>query len=289
MAWARRCDHGQVNGEAAAGDPISRQQLVADLQALGVRRGGDLLIHCSLRPIGPVDGGGATLLQALIDVAGPHATLVVPTHTTLNSLTSRAHRAAVARLDEDELARYIADMPGFDPARSPSEGMGALAEQVRTSPSAERSHHPITSFSALGPHARDCTSVHDLNCHLGDRSPLGWLYAADASILLLGVGYTVCTAFHLAEYHLPWAPPIQLYHCFTAEEGERVTREFAAPALDDSDFGQLGAELEAADPDGLRKGEVGSGTGRLVPFRAAVDFGVSWLTDHRPQSYHMQP
>jgi len=283
MACIRRCDHGRVNGEAAPGDPISRQQLVADLQALGVGRGGDFLIHCSLRRIGPVDGGAATLLEALIEVAGPQSTLVVPTHTTLNSLTSRAHRAAVAGFDEDELARYIADMPGFDPAWTPSEGMGALAEQVRTSPSAERSHHPITSFSALGLRARDCTSVHELDCHLGDQSPLGWLYAADAAILLLGVEYTACTAFHLAEYHLPWVPPVQLYHCFTAEEGERVTREFPAPALDDSDFGQLGAALEAAAADGLRVGDVGSGTGRLVSLRAAVDFGVSWLTAHRPQ------
>jgi len=289
MAWTRRCDHGRVNGEAVPGDPISRQQLVADLRALGVRPGGDLLIHCSLRLIGPVDGGAATLLQALIDVAGAQATLVVPTHTTLNSLTSRAHRAAVAGLDQDELARYIADMPGFDPARTPSEGMGALAEQVRTSPAAERSHHPITSFSALGRRARDCTSVHHLNCHLGDRSPLGWLYAADASILLLGVGYTVCTAFHLAEYHLPWVPPLQRYHCFTAEGGERVPCEFTAPVLDDFDFGQLGDTLEAADPDWLRKGNVGSGTGRLVSLQAAVDFGVGWLTDHRPRSHHMQP
>ena len=82
---------------------------------------------------------------------------------------------------------------------------------------------------------------------------------------------------------------MQLYHCFTAEEGERVTREFAAPELDDSDFGQLGAALEAAAPDWLRKGDVGSGTGRLLSLRAAVDFGVNWLTAHRPRSYHMQP
>jgi aminoglycoside 3-N-acetyltransferase len=278
-----------VNGEAAPCAPINREQLVADLRALGVRRGEDLLIHCSLRLIGPVDGGAATLLAALIDVAGPQATLVVPTHTTLNSLTSRAHRAAVAGRDDDELARYIADMPGFDRDRTPSQGMGALAEQLRTSPSAVRSHHPITSFSALGRRARDCTSIHDLDSHLGDRSPLGWLYAADAAILLLGVEYTACTAFHLAEYHLPWPPPVQLYHCFSAAGGNRDKREFTAPALDDSDFGQLGTDLEAAAPDGLRVGNVGSGTGRLVPVRAAVDFGVEWLTCHRRPPYRMQP
>ena len=206
---------------------------------------------------------------------------MVPAQTTLNSLTSRDFHAAVAGLDEDERARYVADMPGFDPARTPSHGMGAFAEYLRTRPSAVRSRHPQASFAALGPQARACTSVHDLDCHLGDRSPLGWLYAADAAVLLLGVGYTACTAFHLAEYRLPWMPPVQVYHCFTAGEGGRVKREFTAPALDDSDFARLGAALEAVSPGCLRQGRVGSGTGRVVPLRAAVDFGVSWLTIHR--------
>jgi aminoglycoside 3-N-acetyltransferase len=281
-----------VAGEATPGrppgTPASREQLAADLRSLGLRRGQDILIHCSLRRIGPVKGGAATLLDALLDVTGPRTTLVVPAQTTLNSLTSREFRGAVAGLDEDERARYVAAMPGFDPARTPSHKMGAFAEYLRTRPAAVRSRHPQASFAALGPRARACMSVHDLDCHLGDRSPLGWLYAADAAVLLLGAGYTACTAFHLAEYRLPWAPPSQLYHCFTAgEAGEnagesgRGTREFTAPALDDSDFARLGAALDAITPAISRQGRVGSGTGRVMPLPAAVDFGVSWLTIQR--------
>ena len=62
-----------------------------------------------------MDGGGATLLGAIQDVAGPAATLVVPAQTAWNSLTSRAFRAATAGLDPDGYARYVAAMPGFDP------------------------------------------------------------------------------------------------------------------------------------------------------------------------------
>jgi aminoglycoside 3-N-acetyltransferase len=228
-------------------------------------------------------------LDALLDVAGPEATLVVPAYTALNSLTSRDFYAAVAGLNEEERARFVAAMPGFDPARMPSNGMGAFAEYLRTHPSALRSDHPQASFAALGPRARACTAVHDLACHLGDRSPLGWLYTADAAVLLLGVGYSVCTAFHLAEYRLPWLPPVQEYHCFTAEQGRRVEREFTAVVLDDSDFERLGAALEGITPAALRQGRVGSGTGRMVPLRAAVDFGVSWLTIHRRQSRPEKP
>ena len=264
---------------------ISRDQLVADLRSLGLHRGQDLLIHCSLRRTGPVDGGATALLTAIRDVAGPRATLVVSTQTAGNSFSSAAFRAATADLNPERYAAYVAAMPGFDPASTPSTGMGAFAEYVRTRPSARRSSHPQSSFAAIGLRARACTCVHDLECHLGDRSPLGWLYTAGAAILLLGVGYSVCTAFHLAEYRLPGKPPLRSYRCFVSEDGKRAERDFTDIDLDDSDFALLGADLEAAAGSdgsaGLRRGLVGAAECRLVPMRLAVDFARSWLIAHR--------
>jgi aminoglycoside 3-N-acetyltransferase len=232
-----------------------------------------------MRRVGPVEGDAATLLGAIREVAGPAATLVVPTQTALNSLSSRAFLADTAGLGPAQRARYIADMPGFDPATTPSTGMGALAEYVRTRPAAARSSHPQVSFAALGPAAAACTSVHDLDCHLGERSPLGWLYQADAAILLLGVGYSACTAFHLAEYRRPGTPPLRRYHCFTGSGETRTAREFTDIDLDDSDFKVLGAALDTtAIP---RHGQVGAARCRLLPLRQAVDFAWAWLTDHR--------
>jgi len=179
-------------------------------------------------------------------------------------------------------------MPGFDPASTPSTGMGAFAEYLRTRPSASRSRHPQVSFAAIGPAAGVCTSVHDLDCHLGERSPLGWLYGADAAILLLGVGYSACTAFHLAEYRLPGEPPRRSYRCFTAEGEIRVEREFTDIDLDDSDFELLGSELESAaglnNTSGPRRGRVGAAACKLISLRLAVDFACSWLTAHRGRS-----
>jgi aminoglycoside 3-N-acetyltransferase len=256
-------------------------QLAADLRSLGLRRAQNVLIHCSLRQLGRIDGGPGTLLGAVLDVVGPQATVVVPTQTTLNSLTSNAFLAATAGLDAHDRDRFVAAMPGFDPASTPSTGMGAFAEYVRTHPSARRSSHPQASFAAIGRRARECTAVHDLDCHLGARSPLGWLYAADAAILLLGVGYSACTAFHLAEYRLPEPRPLRSYRCFTTQGGVRLEHEFTDVDLDDRDFEALGAELEAAAPSAVRRGRVGSAAGRLVAFRAAVDFACSWLATHR--------
>jgi aminoglycoside 3-N-acetyltransferase len=269
----------------AAGGPASREQLAADLRSLGLRPGQDLLIHCSLRRVGQVDGGAATLLAAIQDVAGPAATLVVPAQTAGNSLTSRAFRAATAGLDPDGYARYVAAMPGFDPASTPSAGMGAFAEHVRTRPRARRSAHPQSSFAALGPSAAAAMAVHDLDCHLGERSPLRWLYDAGAAILLIGVGYSACTAFHLAEYRLSGVLPTQEYHCFSVSGQTRAAHQFTDICLDDSDFALIGIALDAVTwPDSgaaVRRGHVGMAACTLLPMSAAVDFARSWMESHR--------
>ena len=90
-------------------------------------------------------------------------------------------------------------MLAFDPEATPTSA-GAVAEALRTTPGAERSDHPQSSFAAVGHDARELMAGHRLNCHLGEDSPLAKLYERDASILLLGVEYLSCTAFHLAEY-----------------------------------------------------------------------------------------
>ena len=61
---------------------IARDQLAADLRSLGLRRGQDLLIHCSLRQVGRIDGGAAALLDVLRDVAGPGVGLLPPASGT---------------------------------------------------------------------------------------------------------------------------------------------------------------------------------------------------------------
>ncbi len=248
--------------------------LQAQLVALGVLPGQDLLVHCSMRRVGPVDGGPAALLAALRTVIGPSATLVLPAQTAGNSLSSKTFLAATEGLSQAQLAQFVAGMPGFDPATTPSSGMGAFAEYLRTRPGANRSAHPQTSFAALGSRAAECTARHDIDCHLGERSPLGWLRRSGAAALMLGVGYAKCTAFHLAEYRLGGTPARCEYRCYTSEQGTRKEHVFTDLDLDDGDFAELGARADG-EPF-VRRGLVGAADCRLLPIRAAVDFAVSW-------------
>ncbi|MEU1590044.1 AAC(3) family N-acetyltransferase [Micromonospora sp. NPDC005710] len=253
-------------------------RLADDLRALGVRPGVCLLVHCGLRRVGRLERGPATLAGALRYVLGPAGTLLVPTHNDGNSTTSRAHLAAIAGMDQAQRGRYEAALPGWDRRTTPSQRMGVLAEYVRCTPGAVRSDHPQTSFAALGPRARQLTDDHDLACHLGERSPVGGLYAADGQILLLGLGYEACTALHLAEYRLP-EPPTRDYHCFRLVDGLRVPLHFRGLDLDDRDFPTVGAALDETPV--VRRGRVGRADARLLPARAAVDFATTWFAANR--------
>lgn len=250
--------------------------MTVDLTDLDIPAG-DLLVHVSMRALGPLPGGPHALFTALRVAAGPAATIVVPAQTAHNSTSSPAFRAATTGMSAAERRAYIATMPGFTPD-TPSQGCGAFAEHVRLLPGAVRSTHPQTSFAAAGPRAADLMSVHDLDCHLGDRSPLGPLYRDGAHALMIGCGWTRCTALHLAEARVP-RPRHRRYRCFVERAGRRVTEEFLGIDHDDTDFPLLGAALEDAGIP--RLGQIGRATVLIVPIRPAVDFAVRWLTENR--------
>jgi aminoglycoside 3-N-acetyltransferase len=257
--------------------PLGVDGLALELARL-LPAGRDVLVHSSLRRIGRLDGGPGTLLAALRRVIGTDGTVVVPAQTPDNSTTSPAFRWAVQGFDTAERAAYVARMPGFDRASTPSFGVGTFAEHVRTAPEAVRSAHPQTSFAAVGPRAMALTATHDLGSHLGGRSPLAALYRRDAMVLLLGVGYEACTAFHLAEYGNLNAP-VRNYHCFVADGGLRREQVFPAVDLNDHDFTELGAAFEQGNP--VTVGRVGQTTARAFPIRTAVDFAIRWMAEHR--------
>lgn len=272
---------------------LTEEDLTADLRRLGVgagagtgggtRAGTSLLVHASLRSVGAVHGGSRTVLRALRNAVGPSGTLVVPTFTEGNSLTSRTHIARTAGLTPSQALAYRELMDPFDAAVTPSEGMGRLAEEVRLTPGALRSRHPTTSFAALGPGAAAITAGHAPDCLLGEASPLARLYEAGGYVLLLGVGFAVCSAFHLAEYRLP-APVRRHYDCKVATVDGSCWQGFSDVDLDDRDFAALGGRLEAGTGGGrplVARGRVGHAEARLLPLVPAVDAAVGWLSGRR--------
>jgi aminoglycoside 3-N-acetyltransferase len=117
------------------------------------------------------------LIAALRSAIGPEGTLVMPSMS-----------------DDD-------DHP-FDRKRTPSLGMGIVAETFWKMPGVLRSDSPH-AFAAAGPRAAEITAPHPLDVPHGLDSPVGRVYEADGQVLLLGVGHDANTTIHLGETIAP--------------------------------------------------------------------------------------
>lgn len=257
-------------------NPVTGQQIVADLRDLGVPAGATVMVHTSLRSLGWVIGGGQAVLAALREAVGATGTLVMPT---------QSWQLCDPALLQEAPARWwptIRDhLPCYDPARTPSQTMGAVAELFRTTPGALRSAHPHRSVTAAGPQAGRVTARHPLNSPAGEESPLGALVALDAWILLLGVTAAKITALHLAEHRASYPGKRTISNgVATLVDGERQWVTWDELDVHDHDFVDV-ADAFAADTGLVRTHRVGEAEARLIPMRPLVEYAANWFTAHR--------
>ena len=250
---------------AATPSPRTRTTLAADLRHLGLAQGATVLVHCSLSALGWVSGGAVAVVEALRDALGPAGTLVMPAQSA--DLTDPGTwRSPAVPLAWQQPVRD--SLPAYDPRTTPSRGMGAVAELFRTWPGVRRSSHPVFSFAALGPQADRITREQPLEDPFGEASPLGCLDYVGADILLLGVGFDRCTAFHLAERRAwPDRTPVREGSPVLVN-GERRWMRYTVPPLDPGPFPAAGAFL--ADAGICRTGLVGSASSYLFPVGPAL-------------------
>jgi aminoglycoside 3-N-acetyltransferase len=257
---------------AATPTPRTRITLGEDFRTLGVQEGGVLLVHSSLSALGWVCGGAITVIDALLDVLGPQGTLVMPAHS---SDLSDPEKWCAPAVPVAWLNTIRETMPAFDPFRTPTRGMGAIPELFRMWPHAKRSSHPTSSFAALGPEARQITEAHALEQPLGEASPLARLYDLDASILLLGVSFDRCTAFHLAEHRAFPEATLEIEGSPVMEDGARHWKSYYVPPYDTEFFENIGEQLST---QGLVTiGQAGSAACCYMGVRQVVDFATAYL------------
>jgi len=153
---------------------LDRSRLVHELRALGVPRAATVMVHASLKKLGPVAGGADAVLDAIVETLGPEGTLVMNLGAP------------------DDVA--------FDAALTPADpSVGVLAEVLRRRSGAQVNDHVAARFAALGPRASALLEPTPHDDYYGPGSPLA-RFAEDGLVLRLGADVDTITLTHYAEY-----------------------------------------------------------------------------------------
>lgn len=250
--------------------PVTRSELVADLQRLGLRPG-TAMVHASLSALGWVVGGSQTVVEAMLACLGPHGTLCA-------QASWEDIPFGHAGWPERWRAAYEAELPPFDAtlsAAAPYEGR--LAERIRTWPGAHRSAHPGTGIAAVGARAAALTADHRLDDSFGAGTPYARLVDERAQIVLLGVPLRTLSLLHHAEAIARAPQRRTTYRLPIAGRGWVELGEidvwggvFPDAPLDAIAAAALDAGIGAA-------GHVGEAAAHLFPAAELTAFAVTWL------------
>jgi aminoglycoside N3'-acetyltransferase len=259
-------------------------ELVQDLRALGVRPGDRLMVHASLRWIGPVVGRAAGIVAAIDAALGPQG-------TWLMVYGAQDAHAWVNERPEHERAGLLVDAEPFDALSTPVlPEVGVLAEVMRTTPGTVVNDNPEGRFGARGALAHAWLDEHPWDDYYGPGSALDRLVASGGQVLRMGADPDTVTVLHHAEYlaDVPDTRRVRRHRLVATPDGPRIV---VVECLDDEDgivpddrqptedyFAVILREFLASHPHAT--GRVGGAEAELLDAGALVRFGAAWMTEH---------
>jgi aminoglycoside 3-N-acetyltransferase len=252
----------------------TRRSLMEQLRALGIAPGDTVMVHASVRAVGPVAGGPDQIHLAIKDAIGENGTLLMyascPEH--YDEVGRGIHAPAVE-------AELLEKLPAFDArtARSARDN-GALVELLRTYPESRVNDH-VARCVAWGRQGARLFADRPWDFALGAGSALERFRGLDGKILMLGSDHDAVTFLHYAEHvgDFPGRRVVR-YQVPVLVDGQRVWRWIAE--VDTSDGGahahwpeRLFAKIVDGHlrATGNRGGRVGDAPSWLVNARALHD------------------
>ncbi len=256
-------------------------QLCDEMRRLGVTPGQVLMVHASLRRVGPVEGDAAGLIAAIDAAVGRDG-------TWLMVLGARDDWSWVNERSDDAREALLADAEPFDALATPAqEDVGRLAEIFRTTPGTVVSDHPEGRFGARGRRAAEFMADVPWHDYYGPGSPLERVVEDGGSVLRLGADTNTVTLLHYAEYlalvpnkrrvrrhrrvHGPHGPEVRVVECLDDSEG-------IVDWPGEDYFSSILTDYMAARR--VTRGLIGGATSEYLDARDLVEFGARWMTAH---------
>ncbi|MHB9134027.1 MAG: AAC(3) family N-acetyltransferase [Armatimonadota bacterium] len=237
---------------------LTQSNLTTAFRSLGLQEGDTVLVHSSLRKLGPVENGADGVIDALLAAVGPAGTVAVPTHTwgTVN-----------------------ARQPVFHQLYSPSI-VGTLTNIFRQRPEAVRGLHPTHSVAAIGVRAAEFVSRHEQdNTPCSRRSPYGKLVTWGGKILFIGVNLECCTFFHGCEEwaDCPWVFTKEPEFLYSITAAGKVIPVPSYRHAHDNPRCYPALETPLLDACAMVIGNIGDCPLRLLDARKVADYVISAL------------
>lgn len=273
--------------KAADGTAMTRAHLAHQLCSLGLRAGDLVMVHASLKALGPVEGGAADVVGALLDVLAPGGTLMAYVSWDRSPYEQTLNGASLSAAERDA-------WPAFDPASAGTyRGFGLLNEFLCKVPGAVRSGHPDASMVAIGARAREVIGEHRLGLGhgYGPGSPLERLVTLHGKVLTLGAPLDSLTVLHYAEAvaDIPDKRRVSYEMPLLDAQGRKVwqrAEEFDSNGILDAFAGE--GVIDAVETIARAyvsqgrsvTGRVGRASCHLFDAQDLTDFGRRWLERH---------
>jgi aminoglycoside N3'-acetyltransferase len=153
---------------------FTKEQLVCQLKALGIKPGDGLLVHSSYSTIGKVVGGPDAVLDALLETVGAEGHIMFPAFA------------------------FHIDLGPYDSVTTPTT-MGIIPETARKRPQFYRSDFPYNSVIVSGPQAVQIAENHVSRGHCRPGDPIDRFAMLGGYVMLLGVPFRNNTTVHIGE------------------------------------------------------------------------------------------
>jgi len=274
---------------------VTRSRLARDLEKLGLRPGGAVMVHCRMSELGQVVGGAESVVRALLDALEPEGTLMAYTGW------QDAPPDDLDALDEETRQAYLDEHPAYDPRVALScRDHGRVPEALRTWPGTRHSGHPEAGVAAVGTLAEEITASHPYDDAYGADTPYARLVELGGQIAMLGAPLETVTLVHHAEAVAEVPHKRRLSYQYPVfEGGERLWRTFSD--IDTSE-GALPYERVTGDEDYIQhiarsaleagvgtSGPVGDATAYLFEAREMVEYAVGWIERNFPTGGSTEP